>query len=77
MLMTKTMMTTKLVIWLLLRFKPTIFESIKASRFLDVDNDECGSEPLNVTITYCKLFDIEEIVDAELKYKYALDSSFL
>ena len=69
MLMTKTMMTTILVIWLLLRFKLTILESLKASWFEIVDNDECGSEPFNVTITHCRPFDVEEIADAELKYK--------
>ena len=77
MLMTKTMMTTKLLIWLLLHLKLTIFESIKASWFEIVDNGECGSEPCNVTITHCRPFDVEEIVDADLKYKYALDTSFL
>ena len=54
-----------------------IFESLKAIWFEDVDNDECGSEPFNVTITHCRPFDVEEIVDADLKYKYALDTSFL
>ena len=68
MLMTKAMMTTKLVIWLLLRFKPIIFESIKASRFLDVDNDECGSEPLNVTIKASEMLVAPRISEYFLKF---------